>query len=106
MNCLYNVNFNMIKNNLTEEILKNIYCSMAIVKNIFLTDRTYFNSIVEFNAHIVFFENQTTFYLSKRINFNPLTIEDFLYRKLEEIIFEYKRDLNQLIYEWGKKTII
>ena len=103
MNYFYNVKFNTIKDNLTEEILKNIYCSMCIVKNMFLTDRTYFNSMIEFNAHIVFFEIQTTFYFSKRIEFKPLTIEDFLYRTLEEVIYEYGKVLNQLMYEWEEK---
>ena len=103
MNYFYNVKFNTIKDNLTEEILKNIFCSLCIVKNTFLTDRSYFNSMIEFNTHIVFFDIQTTFYFSKRIEFKPLTIEDFLYRTLEEVIYEYGKVLNQLIHEWEEK---
>ena len=102
MNYFYNVKFSSIKDNLNEEILKNIFCSLCIVKNTFLTDISYFNSSIEFNAHIVFFEIQNTFNFSKRINFKPLTIEDFLYRTLEEVIYEYGKVLNQLICEWEK----
>ena len=99
MNLFENVKFCMIKNSLTEGILKNICCSMEFYKHIFLTDRLHFNSIIDFNTDIVFFEDQNTYNITKRINFKPLTIEDFLYRSLEEIISEYKVYLNQILNE-------
>ena len=99
MNLFENVKYCVIKNSLTEGILKNIYRSMEFYKHIFLTDRLYFNSVVEFNTDITFFEEQNTFNITKRINFKPLTIEDFIYRSLDEIAFKYKVYLKQILNE-------
>ena len=87
MNLFENVKFNMVKENLTEGILKNIYRMMEFYKNIFLTDRLCFNSVLDFHTDIDFFNEHNTIHIKRRINYKPLTIEDFLYRSLDEIAF-------------------
>ena len=88
MNCFYNVKFHMIKENLTEGILNKIYDIIAHYRKCFLNDPTYFNCILSFSTTINFFNEENN--INGTINFKPLTIEDFLYRNLEEIIFDVK----------------
>ena len=103
MNLFENVKFNMVKENLTDEILKNIYRMMEFYKNIFLTDRLRFNSVLDFHTDISFFDEHNTFHINKRMNYKPLTIEDFLYRSLDEIAFEIKVYLKQTLNEMEEK---
>ena len=96
-----NVKFHMIKNNLIERILEVIYKEVEIYSNIFLTDRLHFNSLVDLRTDITFFfEGQEELNTTKEIIYKPLTIEDFLYRGIEEIVFEckiyLKRRLNEM----------
>ena len=90
MNLFETVKLNTFKNNLIEGILKNIYRMMEFYKNIFLTDRLCFNFVLDFYTDIDFFNENNTIHINRRINYKPLTIEDFLYRSLDEIAFEYK----------------
>ena len=103
MNLFETVKFNMVKENLTEGILKNIYRMMEFYKNIFLTDRLCFNSVLDFHTDIDFFNEHNTIHINRRINYKPLTIEDFLYRSLDEITFEYKVYLKQTLNEMEEK---
>ena len=103
MNLFENVKFYMVKENLTDGILKNIYRSIEFYKNVFLTDRLRFNSVIDFNTDISFFDEHNTIHITRRINFKPLTIEDFLYRSLDEIAFEYKVYLKQTLNEMEEK---
>ena len=103
MNLFETVKFYTIKNNLIEGILKNIYRMMEFYKNIFLTDRLCFNSVLDFYTDIDFFNEHNTNHINRRINYKPLTIEDFLYRSLDEIAFEYKVYLKQILNEMEEK---
>ena len=96
MNNFFNVKFDMVKDGLNEGIFKNIYHILKTYKIRFLNDISYFNSILSFSTTINFFFNEeNVFNLHGTINFKPLTIEDFLYRSLDEIIFEIKICLKQ-----------
>ena len=95
-----NVKFNMVKDSLTEGILKNIYHIVETYKVHFLNDILYFNSALSLSTTINFFNSENAFQLHGTINFKPLAIEDFLYRSLEEIMFEIKifliQELNKI----------
>ena len=102
MNYFYNVKFNMIKENLTEGILKKVYDVITHYRNCFLNDPTYFNCILSFSTTLNFFNEENN--INGTINFKPLTIEDFLYRNLEEIIFDVKICLKQSLNEMKEKN--
>ena len=95
-----NVNFHTIKNKLVEEILNNIYESLILHKHLFLNDRLRFNCLFDLHTRFVFLFEVQELNCSEKINYKPLTIEDFIYRSIEEIIFEYKtyliQELNKL----------
>ena len=103
MNLFENAKFYVVKENLTDGILKNIYRMLEFYKNIFLTDRLRFNSVLDFHTDIDFFDEHNTIHINRRINHKPLTIEDFLYRSLDEIAFEYKVYLKQSLNEMEEK---
>ena len=88
MSSFINVKFEMIKEKLAEGILKNICIIVETYKVRFLNDILLFNSSLSFSSTINFFNSENVFQLHGTINFNPLNIEDFLYRSLEEIMFE------------------
>ena len=85
-----NVKFETIKEKLTEGILKNICNIVETYRIRFLNDSLLFNSSFYFSTAIIFFDREKCFKLNETINFNMLTIKDFLYRSLEEIMFEIK----------------
>ena len=96
MNCFVNAKFDVIKVNLTEGILKNIYYHIIETYKIhFLNDISYFNYVLSFSSDINFYNGENDFKLHGTIKFKPLTIEDFLYRSLEEIMFDIKIYLKQ-----------
>ena len=104
MNYFFNVKFNMIKENLAEGILKKIYDIVTYYKNCFLNDVSYFNSILSFSTRINFFNEEDTLNLHGSINFKSLTIEDFIYRSLDEIMFDIKICLKQTLNELEEKN--
>ena len=95
-----NVKFDMVKEGLTEGIFKNIYNIVETYKVRFLNEILLFNSALSFSTTINFFNSVNIFRLHGTINFKPLTIEDFLYRSLEEIMLEIKifliQELNKI----------
>ena len=103
MNLFETVKLYTFKHNLIEGILKNIYRMMEFYKNIFLTDRLCFNFVLDFYTDIDFLNENKTIHINRRINYKPLTIEDFLYRGLDEIAFEYKDYLKQILNEMEEK---
>ena len=92
-----NVKFEDIKNKMIEGILNDIYELLIFHKHLFLNERMRFNGFLQLNTNIISFftycQELNTF---KQINYKSLTIEDFLYCSIEEIISEYKI---QLIHE-------
>ena len=102
MNYFNNVKFNMIRENLTEGILKKIHDIVIHYRNCFLNDPIYFNCILSLSTTINFFNEEIN--IHETINFKPLTIEDFLYRNLEEIIFDVKICLKQSLNEMKEKN--
>ena len=101
MNCFYNVKFNIIKENLTEGILNKLYDIITHYRKCFLNDSTYFNCILTFSTTINFFNEENN--VNGTINFKPLTIEDFLYRTLDEIVFDVKICLKQSLNDMREK---
>ena len=85
-----NVKFETIKEKLTEGVLKNVCNIVETYKVRFLNDGSLFNSSLYFSTSLIFFDCEKCFKLNEKINFNTLTIKDFLYRSLEEIMFEIK----------------
>ena len=85
-----NVKFETIKEKLTEGVLKNVCNIVETYKVRFLNDGSLFNSSLYFSTSLIFFDREKCFKLNEKINFNTLTIKDFLYRSLEEIMFEIK----------------
>ena len=88
MNCFYNVNFNFVKENLTNGILNKINDVVTHYRNCFLNDPGYFNCILSISTTSNFFNEEKN--IQETINFKPLIIEDFLYRTLDEVIFDFK----------------
>ena len=76
---------------------------MEFYKNIFLTDRLRFNSVLVFHTEIDFFDDQNTIHIHRIINYKPITIEDFIYRSLDEIAFDIKVYLKQILNEIEEK---
>ena len=99
-----NVKFNEIKNKMMEGILNDIYNTLIFHKNIFLTDRLHFNGLLDLRTTLSFFsEGQQYFNRYEQIIHKPLTIEDFLYRSLEEILFDCKKCLTLKLNELEEK---
>ena len=88
MNYFNNVNFNFVKDNLTEGILKDLQNIVNHYRNCFLNDPLYFDCVLLLTTTIKFFNNEKNIY--ETIEFKPLSKEDFLYRNLEEAIFNIK----------------
>ena len=101
MNCFYNVKFNIIKENLTEGILNKVCDIVTHYRKCFLNDPEYFNCIFTFSTTLNFFNDENN--IQGTINFKPLTIEDFLYRNLDEIIFDVKICLKQSLNDMKEK---
>ena len=101
MNCFYNVNFNFVKENLTEGILNKIHDVINHYRTCFLNDPSYFNCILSLSTTLNFFNEEKN--LQGTINFKPLTIEDFLYRTLDEVIFDFKICLKQSLNDMKDK---
>ena len=101
MNCFYNVNFNFVKENLTEGILNKINDVVTHYRKCFLNDPGYFNCILSISTTLNFFNEEKN--LQGTINFKPLTIEDFLYRTFDELIFDFKICLKQSLNDMKDK---
>ena len=102
MNCFYNVNFNFVKNNLMEGILNKINDVITHYQKCFLNDSGYFNCVLSLSTTLNFFNEEKN--IQGTINFKPLTIEDFLYRTLEEMIFNFKICLIQGLNDIKEKN--
>ena len=107
MNFLKNVKFNTIKNDMIREILQNIEESLILHKHLFLTERKRFNGFFVLNTVFTFInEDYKELNRFEQIIYKPLTIEDFLYRSLEEMLFEYKTHLTVKLNEMEKEYYI
>ena len=95
-----NAKFDDIKFRMIDEILFNIYELLTLHKHLFLTEKRRFNGFLKVNTTICsFFMNcNPEFNTFKQINYKILSIEDFLYRSLEDITQEFKI---QLTYEFN-----
>ena len=87
-----NAKFDDIKNKMIDKISFNIFELLTLHKHLFLTEKRRFNGFLKVNTTICsFFTNyHPEFNTFKQINYKILSIEDFLYRSLEEITQEYK----------------
>ena len=85
-----NVKFELIKNKLIEGIFKNVNEMVITYRNRFLNDVSLFNSTLHISSTIYFFHCESMNKIYGVINFKPLTIEDFLYHSLEELMFNIK----------------
>ena len=102
MNYFNNVNFNFVKEDLTEGILKKVHEILTHYKICFLKDPLYFNCILSLSTTINFFNEDNI--INETVDFKPLAIEDFLYCNLQEIIFNIKICLKQSLYEMKEKN--
>ena len=101
MNCFYNVNFNFVKDKLTEGILNKVHDVINHYSKCFLNDPSYFNCVLSLSTTLNFFNEENN--IQGTINFKPLTIEDFLYRTLDEVIFDFKICLKQSLNDMKEK---
>ena len=102
MNCFYNVNFNFVKDKLTDGILNKINVVVSHYRNCFLNDPSYFNCVLSISTTLNFFNEENN--IQETIEFKPLTIEDFLYRTLDELIFDFKICLKQSLNDMKEKN--
>ena len=102
MNCFYNVNFNFVKDKLTDGILSKINNIVNHYRTCFLNDPSYFNCILSLSTTLNFFNEEKN--IQGTIEFKPLTIEDFLYRTLDELIFDFKICLKQSLNDIKEKN--
>ena len=99
-----NVKFDDIKNKIIQENLQNIEERLILHKHLFLTERIRFNGLLDLRTTLSFFsEDQQDFNRYEQIIHKPLTIEDFLYRSLEEILFDCKICLTLKLNELEEK---
>ena len=88
MNYFNNIDINFDKDKLVEGILKDVYNIVQHYKKFFLNDQLYFHYILSLNTQINFTDGEKN--ICEVIQFKPLTIEDFLYHNLEEVLFNFK----------------
>ena len=99
-----NVKFKMIKNKIIQENLQNIEERLILHKHLFLTERIRFNGLLDLRTTLsLFSEDQQEFNRFEQIIHKPLTIEDFLYRSLEEMLFDCKMCLTLKLNELEEK---
>ena len=97
MNYFNNVNFNFVKDELTNGILNKINEMLIHYRKCFLNDPGYFNCVLSLSTTLNFFNHERN--ICETIEFKPLTIEDFLYRSLDEVVFDFKICLIQSLNE-------
>ena len=88
MNYFNNININFDKDKLLEGILKDVYCIVYHYRKSFLNNQSYFNYILSLKTQINFTDGEKN--ICEVIQFKSLTIEDFLYHNLEEVLFNLK----------------
>ena len=104
MYTLENVNFKMVKNKIIQENLKDIEEKLILHKHLFLTERIRFNGLLELRTTISFIsEDQQELNIYEQIIYKPLTIENFLYCSLDEMLFDCKICLTLKLNEIGEK---
>ena len=92
------------RENLTEEILKNVLNLIENYKKSFLINRGYFNCLFSVETTIILFFNENEAF-QETIKLKSLSIEDFLYGDLEGIMFDIQVYLNHSLEEMYKKEL-